>query len=159
MTYFNFAAHFQYPQALSKGAWSLAVALIGQADFLKSELRLEVSITQLFSATEDIPYTWLQKITGRACEFSLATYDSADFEEADVDCRAMFLNVGYRANPSRIVAELNPGARTMLLQLQQGIHQLYQQGKLQPASLTAHMKTLTPLTVFKMKRRRNRQLI
>jgi hypothetical protein len=144
----------QQTQDPSVGAWYLAVALISSVDLSQAKrfYELSVPLEDIFNATQEPTHAWLQEATGRACGFNIVVHDSFPFEAADSDSYSMFLNVGFRPFPKRIVAELHGGALWQLQQLQAGIRQLHSRDQLRPANLTKLMKKLVPLTSFKMKK-------
>lgn len=148
----DFVSPFPHPETPSQGAWDLAVALIAQTDFSQPELTCILPLEKAFPNSETISQEWLQEALGRARSFGFMAFESADLEEPGFDSMSLFVRMGYRDDPRRVEANLHPGALAHLKLLRLGIHQLYHQDKLTPSSLTRIMKTIAPLTVFKMKK-------
>ncbi|MBD2714365.1 hypothetical protein KBK19_04885 [Microvirga sp. STR05] len=147
----NPTAPFDYPQAPSSGAWYIAVALIGHADFTKANPITELALDKIFNQADEISYPWIQEALGRMGRFGVSAYSSLNFKGADYEAKSIFISTGFRNKTRKIVVELHHGALTYLQQLQLAIHQLYVRGDLQPANLISFMKSLNPLLKFDMK--------
>nr|GFA21258.1 hypothetical protein [Tanacetum cinerariifolium] len=136
----------------SAGAWCLAIALIGRADFTQPRPTTELLLTDLFPVTSEINSSWLQEMIGRTSGFSIQVYKTVDFKNSGVTSMSMFPSISYRKNPNRIIVEFHHRAQPEYHNLQATIHELAILNKLRPASLRARIKAISPLTVFDMKK-------
>ena len=146
--------NFPYPTTPSHGAWCLAVALVAHADLNQTPSTAEILLEEVFDKGEGIPREWLVEATGRASVFRVTKYESADFEESSFRSISFFTCMGYSTGPRRINVDFLDKALPYLKQLQEIIHQLYQQGTLMPSVLGKKLKAVMPLAEFNINKDR-----